>query len=228
MDSREYYVDRHDTVNIDFGLEKIYKLLEVLGNPQDSLKVIHIAGTNGKGSVSNYLAHILAYSGMKIGKISSPVIFNKMEFAQIYELFDTVYITDAKEETFNKLVNEFKSDIHDIKPSGYEIQIAFSIKYMLEQQCDIVIVECGMGGSLDATNVFEETLCDVITSISLDHVGMIGDTLEEIVMCKCGIITNNANVVTTSTNENVMDIIKNFCKENNAELIIANKEDAIL
>ena len=224
MENREYYVDRHDTVKIEFGLEKINKLLEAIGSPQDRLKVIHIAGTNGKGSVSNYLAYILAYAGFRVGKICSPVVFSKMEFASIYTYAGEICINNADEEEFNKLVDLYKKEIDEIKPSGYEIQIAFSLQYFVDK-CDIVIVECGMGGSTDATNVFDKTLCDVITSISLDHVGMIGDTIEQITRCKAGIITKDADVVTTSTNENVFSIIRQECSKKNASLIVASMDD---
>jgi len=263
LKNEEYYVDKHDKEEIKFGLEKIYKLLEVLGNPQDYLKVIHVAGTNGKGSVSSYLSYIMAYQGMKVGKLSSPVVFSKMEFAQIYELNsknrlkdndkleddylkdccsvqeqfkkdyidkeqiemdESVLITDAQEVIFNIMVEQYKNYIDEIQPSGYEIQVAFSLKYFLENQCDIIIVEVGMGGSGDATNVFKHTLCDVITSISLDHVGIIGDTIEDIACCKCGIISHGGHVVTTSSNDSIMDIIKEKCLEKNAQLYVANME----
>ena len=234
MENKEYYVDRHNEEKIEFGLDKIYKLLNVMGCPQDKLKVIHIAGTNGKGSVSNYIMYILAYAGFKVGKISSPVVFSKMEFAQIATLKLVnnkkniseceyyVDIVDANEEKFNRLVDKYKLNIEQIKPSGYEIQIAFSLEYLLEEKCDIVIVETGMGGSLDATNVFKRTLCDVLTSISIDHIGMIGNNLEEITECKCGIITEKGSVVTTSSNNEIMDIIKNRCSRCEAYIYMAD------
>ena len=242
MENKECYIDRHNEEKIEFGLDKIYKLLKVMGCPQDKLNVIHIAGTNGKGSVSNYLMHILAYAGYKVGKISSPVIFSKMEFAQIgalekvntdekFKPDDTinheiyVRVNDADERRFNELANLYKSDMESIKTSGYENQIALSLRYFLEEECDIVIVETGMGGSLDATNVFDKTLCDVLTSISADHIGMIGNNLEEITMCKCGIITKNGNVVTTSTNNDVMSIIKDNCKKASSTLSVVDMSE---
>lgn len=256
------YVDRHDSKGIKFGLDNIYELLESFGNPHKELKAIHIAGTNGKGSVGAYLLYILSSAGYKVGRLSSPVVFEENEFAQIMYYKDDYNKNNINTNKYCEKTNidninqnnkskNVKDDIDKCilenisfdylqdktnyltqiklqgKPSGFEVQVAISLLYFKENKCDIVIIETGMGGKLDATNVFDKTLCDVITPISMDHMNMLGNTLQEIAMNKYGIITNNGNVVTTIDNYNIKrndkSLIQEVCDEKNAKLYIADK-----
>lgn len=223
MTKKLSYVDTHDTDGVKFGLENIFELLESLGNPHNRLKVIHIAGTNGKGSVGAYLLCILTMAGYKVGRLSSPAVFNEFEFASFSckengvetEKYITKEFLDSKLDYIKqcKLVG---------KPSGFEIQVAISMLYFYENKCDLVIVESGMGGRLDATNVFNNTLCDILTSISMDHINMLGNNIEDIARNKCGIITFGGDVVTTSYNKEVMGIIKDECSVQKATIHMAN------
>ncbi len=220
------YIDTHDVDGVKFGLENILELLESLDNPHNKLKAIHIAGTNGKGSVGAYLLYTLIEAGLKVGRLSSPAVFHDYEFAMIGKKINSEiceeYIT--KDYLDNKLEYIDNMELRT-NPSGFEMQVAISMAYFLDSNCDIVIIETGMGGSKDATNVFKETLCDVITPISLDHTNMLGNSIEEIAKVKCGIITNQADVVTTSCNNVVMNIIETESCRKSANLHIANYND---
>lgn len=221
------YVDRHDSKGIKFGLDNIYELLESFGNPHKELKAIHIAGTNGKGSVGAYLSYILASAGYKVGRLSSPAVFEENEFAQIMYYKDNYILENISLDYLQDKTNYLTQIKLQGKPSGFEVQVAISLLYFKEKKCDIVIIETGMGGILDATNVFDSTLCDVITPISMDHMNMLGNTLQEIAINKYGIITNNGNVVTTIDNYNIYKdgkpLIQEVCNEKNANLYIVDK-----
>lgn len=221
------YVDRHDSKGIKFGLDNIYELLESFGNPHKELKAIHIAGTNGKGSVGAYLLCIFASAGYKVGRLSSPAVFEENEFAQIMYYKDDYILENIPLDYLQDKTNYLTQIKLQGKPSGFEVQVAISLLYFKEKKCDIVIIETGMGGTLDATNVFDNTLCDVITPISMDHMNMLGNTLQEIAINKYGIITNNGNVVTTIDNYNIYKdgkpLIQEVCNEKNANLYIADK-----
>lgn len=221
------YVDRHDSKGIKFGLDNIYELLESFGNPHKELKAIHIAGTNGKGSVGAYLSYILASAGYKVGRLSSPAVFEENEFAQIMYYKDDYILENIPLDYLQDKTNYLTQIKLQGKPSGFEVQVAISLLYFKEKKCDIVIIETGMGGTLDATNVFDSTLCDVITPISMDHMNMLGNTLQEIAINKYGIITNNGNVVTTIDNYNIYKdgkpLIQEVCNEKNANLYIVDK-----
>lgn len=235
------YVDKHDLEGIKFGLDNIYELLESFGNPQKELKAIHIAGTNGKGSVGAYLLYILASAGYKVGRLSSPAVFEENEFAQImYYKNKDEEVRCRKNMVRNCTIENIPLDYLKEKtsyltqtklqgnPSGFEVQVAISLLYFKEKKCDIVIIETGMGGTLDATNVFENTLCDVITPISFDHMNMLGNTLEEIALNKYGIITRNGNVITTIDNYKIhidgKSMVEEICNKKNAKLYLVDKE----
>lgn len=222
------YIDKHDTQGIKFGLDNIFELLKSFDNPHKELKVIHIAGTNGKGSVGAYLLYILARAGYKVGRLSSPAVFEENEFAQIMQYKDDYVIENIPLEYLQEKTGYLKQTKLRGIPSGFEVQVAISMLFFKENNCDIVIVETGMGGTLDATNIFETTLCDVITPISMDHMNMLGNTLLEIAMNKYGIITSHGNVVTTEDNYNISDkdgsLVEKICTEKMSNLFITSQK----
>ena len=201
------------------GNANLSKLLKVLGNPQKKLKFIHIAGTNGKGSTAAMTAEILRRSGYRTGLFTSPFleVFNDRiringENISDDELADcTTRVKKAMEEN-NAPVSEF----------AFVTAAAFLFFY--EKNCDFVVLEVGMGGKLDATNVIDKSLVSVICKIGLDHTQYLGNTIEEIALEKCGIIRENG-IAVSYPNDDVIDIIKQCAADKNARLIIADKPE---
>ena len=201
------------------GNANLARLLEILGNPQKKLKFIHIAGTNGKGSTAAMTAEILKQSGYRTGLFTSPFleVFNDRiringENISDTDLADcTTRVRTAMEEN-DALVSEFA------------FVTATAFLYFYEQKCDFVVLEVGMGGKLDATNVIDKSLVSVICKIALDHTQYLGDTIEEIALEKCGIIRENG-VAVSYPNDAVSDIIAQCAADKSARLIIADKPE---
>lgn len=179
-------------------LDNIKRLMNKLSNPQNDLKYIHIAGTNGKGSVCAFLQSILTESGLKCGKFTSPFLLHPEERIEI----DGKPITT---EEFNRILTEIGNFADG--QSQFELLVAVAICYFKQEKCDIVIMECGMGGIGDATNIIPAPECAVITKIGLDHTEYLGNTIEEITKNKCGIIKNGTKH-TITLNQAVSPIIK--------------------
>ena len=201
------------------GNANLAKLLGFLGNPQRNLKFIHIAGTNGKGSVSAMTAEILKRSGYKTGLFTSP-------FLEVFN--DRIRINGniIKDDELADIATRVRAtmDEHNALVSEFAFVTAMAFLYFYEQKCDFVVLEVGMGGALDATNVIDESIVSVICKIGLDHTQYLGDTVEKIAFEKCGIIRNNGCVV-AYPNESVNDIIIQYAKDKNADLIIAQKAE---
>lgn len=200
------------------GNDALLSLLEYLGNPQNNLSYIHIAGTNGKGSVSLMLSTALIESGLKVGLFTSPYIetFNERIKINNKNIPDTDLISCT--ETVKSAIDELKLDI-----SAFAKITAAAFVYFSKMKCDIVVLETGLGGRLDATNVVIPKV-SVITKIGLDHTEYLGDTIEKIATEKCGIIKNNIPVVTTSSQtDEALKTIKMCAKSKNSKLYIADK-----
>jgi dihydrofolate synthase/folylpolyglutamate synthase len=206
---------------INLGLESIAQLCELLGNPQDNFKSIHIAGTNGKGSVGAYIESILMESGYTVGRYTSPAIENILETITV----NRVPISAKDYQTYSDKVTSTAKLLKGVRePSLFEIETAIAFEY-LSTRCDIALIEVGMGGRLDATNVLHNKALSVITSISLDHTQYLGDTLEKIAFEKCGIIQEGVPTVTIAQNSEVMHTIRSICEDKNSTLNIANAKD---
>lgn len=208
------------------GLDTTRELLRRVGNPQDKLKFVHIAGTNGKGSALAYISEILRSAGYTTGRYISPVIYQYNEKIQVNGEYisneDIAGYADILKSACDAMVSEGFS-----QPTVFEIETAMSFLYFLDKKCDIVVLETGMGGRDDSTNVINTTLCSVIMSISLDHVGIIGDNIEEIAGCKAGIIKDNSSVVLYNQAKNICDIIKKEAEGKNASLVITEPEKIV-
>lgn len=188
------------------GLDRILQLLERMGNPQDKLKYIHIAGTNGKGSTCAMLSSMLVAAGYKTGLFISPYITDFRERIQINNcMVSKQELADAVESTF-PLVEQLSSEGVVITEFEYVNALQFYIHSKAE--CDIVVLETGMGGLLDCTNVIKPPLCSVITTIGLDHTALLGDTIEKIAMQKCGIMKSGSAAVTSAQEQAAMRIIE--------------------
>lgn len=182
------------------GLTRIMNLLETMGNPQNEIKIIHIAGTNGKGTVAKTINNALIDSGHKVGLFSSPWIDDYREQIQINNEF-------ISEEDFAFYVDKYK----DNDCTEFEFLTAIMYKYFADNKVDYAVVECGMGGKGDSTNV-EQSNISVITSISLDHTAFLGDTVEQIAEEKSGILRENSTCV-LYPNPNVEHIFDGKCKK---------------
>lgn len=203
-EAREYLESTNKYGSI-LGLNTIKELLKRIGNPQDKLKVVHFAGTNGKGSTMAYLESTLLCAGYSVGKYNSPVVFDERENI-------TVDKTPISEEDVAKYITTLKKVSEEMvsdglnHPTRFEIETAMAFMFFAEAELDVCLIECGMGGRDDATNVFEDKLLAVITNISLDHTKELGDTIEEIKENKEGIIKNGCPVVYSGTMGSIEEI----------------------
>lgn len=209
------------------GLETMEELLGRLGNPQEKLKIIHVAGSNGKGSTCAFLSTILIESGYKVGRYSSPTVFTYREIIQIgYEgLSEMDYITEEGVcEAIDKIIpacNEMLEDGYS-HPTAFEIETAMAFLYLSKENVDFAIIEVGMGGRLDATNVIKHPICTVITSISMDHMQYLGNSLKKIAFEKGGIIKNSVPLVTMKQNPEVEEVLEQIALEKKAKLYVVD------
>ncbi len=202
-------------------LDGISRLCEKAGNPQDKLKCIHVAGTNGKGSVCAFLQCILTDAGYKCGKYTSPNMIDVCERISI----DGVDISKSEMDTllarFEKAASEIKEETGEMV-TQFEIWTAAAFTYFSEKKCDIVVLETGLGGRLDATNVIKAPLCSVITKIGTDHIEYLGNTISEIATEKAGIIKKDAPLITINQQEEAMASLLKKAKDENAPVITAD------
>jgi dihydrofolate synthase/folylpolyglutamate synthase len=201
---------------IDLGLDRIREVLRLLGNPQDKLKYIHVAGTNGKGSVCAILNKILQSNGYKVGLYTSPHIFEYNERIKV----DSVDIDDKSFEDYVILVTEL-SQKNKIHLTEFEILTIVAILYFNHKKVDIVVLETGLGGRFDATNVINSNLCSVIVHIDLEHTDRLGKTIEEISFEKAGIIKEGCPVVIGEDNA----VIKQVAKDKSSRVYFADTTD---
>lgn len=200
------YLDHVSKYGSVLGLESIKSLLGELANPQNDLKFIHIAGTNGKGSILAELSGILTSAGYRVGRYCSPTVLDYLERFQV----DGVEMT---KEDYARLTEQVKQAAErgiqkgSRQPTAFEIETAIAFLYFKEKKCDYVVLETGLGGKEDATNVIEHPLLCVFASISMDHMACLGDTLEEIALQKAGIIKEGADVVTGPQADEVMEVL---------------------
>lgn len=211
------YLDEVSKYGSVLGLESMRELLRRLGDPQNELKFIHISGTNGKGSVLAYLSTILSGAGYRTGRYISPTLFSYRERIQV----DGEYI---EKESLACHVTAIAAAAEDMQKAGlpsptvFEIETALAFLYFKEKRCDIVTLEVGCGGLLDATNVITTTVMEVIASISMDHTDLLGDTLAKIAAQKAGIIKPDTMVVSAQQKSEAAQVIEDTCKEQHCTL----------
>ncbi|MDO5424509.1 MAG: folylpolyglutamate synthase/dihydrofolate synthase family protein [Eubacteriales bacterium] len=219
------YLDEAAKYGSVLGLETMTELLGRLGNPQDFLKFIHIAGTNGKGSVLAYLSTVLTEAGYRVGRYLSPTLFSYRERIQVGE-------ARISKEALARLTGQVKDAADGMKQEGFsqptvfEMETAISFLYFKEEACDLVVLETGLGGREDATNVVKTTVLEVLASISLDHMGILGNSLAEIAWQKAGIIKPGTRVVSMNQPPEAMQVIEEECKKQGAALTIADARKA--
>ncbi len=201
------------------SLDRIKILMELLGDPQDTLRFIHIAGTNGKGSTAAMTASILSEAGYRTGLFTSPYLERFEERMRV----NGVPIT---KDLLCKHVSEIKEAVEQMQsfgkqPTEFELVTALGFLFFKDENCDFVILETGLGGRFDATNVIKAPIASAITSISRDHTQVLGETLTQIASEKCGILKTGSYAVTTySQKPEVYEVIENCCKEKHIPLVI--------
>ena len=211
-------ITSQEKFHICLGLERILKMLELLGSPQEKLNIIHVAGTNGKGSVCAILSKILTCAGYKTGLYTSPHILEYTERIKINGI-------DISKNDFADLITEISilAKINGIYLTEFELLTAAAYKYFADKEIDICVIETGLGGRLDATSAISKNLLSIITSISLDHIDRLGDTIEKIAFEKAGIIKNGYPVLISNKNKG-FDTVKNVAAEKNSTVLIPDKE----
>ena len=195
------------------GLDNITKLCAFFGNPQDKIKTIHIGGTNGKGSTSNMLASVLQESGYKVGIYNSPHLIDFTERIKVKG-------ENCDKEFVYNFIQKLKKLPADIRPSFFEFTTIMAFEYFAQQKVDFAIIEVGLGGRLDSTNIIKP-LVSAITNVALDHQNILGNTVEEIATEKAGIIKKNTVIISGDENEKVKSIIIKKAAENNSDWVDA-------
>lgn len=199
------------------GLDRIKLLLDYMGNPHKKLKFVHVAGTNGKGSTVAFISSILIEAGYKVGIFTSPSIQRFSERIKIndFEISEEniARITSMLKENVDKMIRNDGSS-----PTEFELVAALAFQYFFEQGCDIIVLEVGLGGRLDATNIIETAEVSVITTINYDHMDVLGDTLSKIAFEKAGIIKENNDVVLYPQERDVERVFETVCREKVAKL----------
>lgn len=208
---------------IKLGLHRMENMLELFGNPQDNLKVIHIAGTNGKGSVSSYLKTVLSQK-YKVAMYTSPSMLTFNDRIRINEDFISFYEMYLSYKDINRKWQENFADTDD-KISVFEILTLIGILHFAKEKPDFLIMEVGLGGRFDATNVFKNKLLSIITKIGLDHTNLLGDTLEKIAYEKAGIIQENDKVLIYPQDEEALKSIRKEVNIKNSSLDILDEKD---
>lgn len=222
------YIEHASKTGMSLGLSRMRELCRRLGNPQDKLSFIHIAGTNGKGSTAAYISSILGCGGYLVGRYVSPVVFQYEECIQ-YQDMEGIHYIDR--ELLARLVTQVAAAAEEMaaegeeSPTVFEIETAVSFLAFCHWQCQVVVLEVGLGGGQDATNVIENVVASVITPISMDHMHILGNTLTEIAREKAGIIRGGGNVVSYQPEQEAAQVIATVCEEKGAKAITVKDED---
>ncbi len=210
------YIENFTWSTSKMGLERTQELLSKMGNPQKALKFVHVTGSNGKGSTCAMVASVLTAAGYRIGMYTSPHVCDFNERMQI----DGTYIPDETLADITEYVAGIADAMED-HPSQFELVTAIAMEYFHREQCDIVILEVGMGGALDSTNVIDAPLVAAFTNIGLEHTEYLGNTIREIARTKAGIIKPGCQVVCYDSNSEAVDTIRTICKGLDVPFILA-------
>lgn len=224
----EEYIRKKRGGGVSLGLSRMRELCRRLDNPEKKLRFIHIAGTNGKGSVAAYISSILGISGYLTGRYVSPAVFS---YEEIIRFQDSKGCRNIDKEFLAELITEVALEAKNMEKDGWEEPTAFEMETaaaflaFCRKKCQVVVLEVGLGGREDATNVIENVLASVITPVGRDHTSFLGDTLEEIAREKAGIIREKVPVITFQNDDAALQIIREVCKEKNAPLISVCRDD---
>lgn len=215
------YIEEKNKLGSVPGLVNVKELLLRLGNPQNRLKCLHIAGTNGKGSVFSYVDSALRENGYRVGRYISPTIFDYRERFSINGNNISKESFAALTERVAIIVDEMTRE-GNYNPTAFEIETAIAFLYFYEEKVDFALVECGMGGSLDATNVIDDPLLTVMASISMDHMQFLGDTIEKIALNKAGIMRAGKTTVSYPQISGVKTVLEDCAGKLDNHIIYAD------
>lgn len=215
------YVEELKQYGTVMGLATMRELCARLGNPQDQLKFVHIAGTNGKGSVLAYVSTVLYTAGYRVGRYISPTVKDYRERFQVNGKMITQSALCSNLEQV-RAAAEAMAEEGLPHPTAFEVETAVAFLYFLNKQCDIVVLETGLGGAQDATNVVNTTLVAAFTSISMDHMDVLGDTPEQIAAVKSGIIKNKCYVISAKQSPEVMKVLRQAALLHKAKFFTAD------
>ena len=221
LEAQNYLEKVRSQKGIVLGLDTMRHLMAKLNNPQDKVKFIQIAGTNGKGSTAAYLTSILSEAGIKVGRYTSPAVFSSTEqyFACGSCISESEY---AKGVT---AVAEAAASLDGETPTAFEQETALAFWYFAQKGCELAILEAGLGGDMDATNIVTTTVCSIITSISMDHCRILGNKISEIAAHKAGIIKPGAPVICIEQKEDAMEPIRAAAKAADTPLYEVHRDE---
>lgn len=231
QESMDYIQNVQKEFASDYALQDVKELCERMDHPERKLRIIHIAGTNGKGSAGAYISNALAMSGYTVGRFVSPVLFDYREKIQkvtgtefgietewISEQETAERITELSEQAIKMCEDGFGH------PTAFEIETVMAFCQMAKWHVDVAVIETGLGGRMDATNIVEKPVITVFTQISMDHTAILGDSLEQIAEQKFGIIKAGVPVVSVRQEENVMEQLRTICQRRGLKLCVAEPE----
>lgn len=221
LEAQNYLEKVRSQKGIVLGLDTMRHLMAKLNNPQDKVKFIQVAGTNGKGSTAAYLTSILSEAGIKVGRYTSPAVFSSTEqyFACGSCISESEY---AKGVT---AVAEAAASLDGETPTAFEQETALAFWYFAQKGCELAILEAGLGGDMDATNIVTTTVCSIITSISMDHCRILGNKISEIAAHKAGIIKSGAPVICIEQKEDAMEPIRAAAKAADTPLYEVHRDE---
>jgi dihydrofolate synthase/folylpolyglutamate synthase len=217
------YIESIQSYGIVPGLESITELSRLLGNPQERLRFVHIAGTNGKGSTLAYISTVLKCAGYKVGRYISPTIFEYRERIQVNGRNITQKALCEGMELIRNACYEM-TEQGKPHPTPFEVETALGFWYFDKMQCDIVVLETGMGGRYDATNLIQNTEVAVLASISMDHMKFLGKSLGEIAGHKAGILKEGCDAVSMEQPEEAMEVVQRTARERHCRLRVTDRQ----
>lgn len=215
------YIEELNIKGSILGLENMQRIMEALNNPQDDLSFIHVSGTNGKGSVCAYVSECLINAGYRVGIYTSPVVFEYLEKIRVGH-------RNISQKDFADIISKIKDAAtkNNIPITAFEAETAAAFLYFAKKDCDIVVLETGLGGESDATNIVNTTILSIFTSISLDHVGILGKTVSQIALVKSGIIKKNSMAVSSVASDEVKEVLKAKAEKMNSPITFIDGNEA--
>lgn len=221
LEAQNYLEKVRSQKGIVLGLDTMRHLMAKLNNPQDKVKFIQIAGTNGKGSTAAYLTSILSEAGIKVGRYTSPAVFSSTE--QYFACGSC--ISESEYAQGMTAVAEAAASLDGETPTAFEQETALAFWYFAKKGCELAILEAGLGGDMDATNIVTTTVCSIITSISMDHCRILGNKISEIAAHKAGIIKPGAPIICIEQKEDAMEPIRAAAKAADTPLYEVHRDE---
>jgi len=221
------YIEEVSRTGSILGLESIQNLMAELGDVQEQLNIIHIGGTNGKGSTGAFIESVLIEAGYRVGRYTSPAVFEPFEVWRMnrenISLERYLECLELVKEACERMLEKGLP-----QPTVFEVETALAFVYFYQEKCEYVLLEVGMGGKTDATNLITKPVCSVLTSISMDHMQFLGSSLSEIARVKAGIVKEGCPVVTAGKqNPEVLQILRDVTAERNAKLIVTDDAENV-